>query len=68
MELITKHKIEDTVSQFKDICDVKVTFPCEQHLWDVKYDTELLDDVKADLFQLLTAKLIYITKGTRPDI
>ena len=35
LDLIMKHKIEDTVSQFKDICDFKVTSPCAQNLWDV---------------------------------
>ena len=63
-----KHKIEYTVIQFKDICGFKVTFPCSQHLWDVNYKAELLDDVKADLFQSLTAKLLYITKIIRSDI
>ena len=30
-----KHKIKYKVSQFKDVCDFKVTLPCEQNLWDV---------------------------------
>ena len=68
MELITKHQIEDTVSQFKYICGFKVTSPCAQSLWYVNYEEELLDDVKADLFHSLTAKLIYITKMKIPDI
>ena len=68
MELIMKHQIENTVSQLKDICDFNVTFTCAQHLWDISDEAELLDDVKADLFHLLTPKLIYITKMTRPDI
>ena len=38
------------------------------HLWDVKYEAKLLDDIKADLFNSLTAKLIYITKRTGSDI
>ena len=36
VDIIMKHQIEDTVSQFKDIFDFKATFPCTQHLWDVK--------------------------------
>ena len=35
VEIMTKHKIEDTVSQLKDICYFKVTSPCAQNLWDV---------------------------------
>ena len=38
MELMMKHQIEDTVIQFKDICDFKVTSACAQHLWDVNYE------------------------------
>ena len=53
---------------FKDICDFKVTSPCAQHLWVVKYNAELLDDIKDYLFHLLISKLLYITKKTGPDI
>ena len=38
------------------------------HLWGINYEVELLDDVKADLFRYLIAKLPYITKSTIPDI
>ena len=68
MEIITKYQIKDTVSQFKDICDFKVTLPSAQHLWGVNDEEELLDDVKGNLFHLLTSKLIYITKSTIPCI
>ena len=63
-----KHQIEDIVKQFKDICDFKVTSPYVQHLWDVNNEIGLLDDAKADLFHLLKAKLIYITKSKITDI
>ena len=63
-----KHPIEDTVSQFKDICDLKVIFSYAHHLWDVNDGAELLYDVKAGFFNMLTARLQYITKSTRPDI
>ena len=63
-----KHEIEDKVSQFKDICDYKVTSPCAHHLLDVNEEAELLDYVKDDLFHSLTAKLIFIAKRTRPGI
>ena len=62
------HQIDYTVSQFKDIYDFKVTFPCAKHLWDVKYEVEFLDDVKDYLFHFLEPKLIYIKKRTRPYI
>ena len=45
-----KHQIEDTLIQFKDICDFKVNLPCAQHLRDVNDEAELLDAVKDDLF------------------
>ena len=35
VELVMKHQIEDTVSQFKGICGFKVTLICAHHLWDV---------------------------------
>ena len=63
-----KHQIEDKVNQFKDICDFKVNLSFAHHLWRVKYEAEFLDDVKAYLFYLLTAKLTYITKSKMPDI
>ena len=50
VEIIMKHHIEETVSQFKDICNKKVTSPCAQHLWDVIYEAELLYDIKSDFF------------------
>ena len=58
-----KHQIEDTVRKFKYICNFRVTLPCAQHLWDVNYEAECLDDVKADLFHSLKDKLLYITKS-----
>ena len=68
VELIMKRQIKDMVSQFKYTCDVELIFPCKQTLWDINNEAELLDDVKGDLFNLLAAKLLYITKITRPDI
>ena len=35
VEIMIKHQIEDTVSQFKDICDFMVTSPCANNLGDV---------------------------------
>ena len=35
VELMTKYRIEDTVSQFKYICDFMATFLCAQHLLGV---------------------------------
>ena len=63
-----KHKIEDTVSQFKYICDFEVNLTCAQHLWYVNDEEEILDDVKADLFHSLTSNLLQITKRTITDI
>ena len=63
-----KQKSKDTVIQFKDSCDFKMTFPCAQHLWDVNDEAECLDDVKADFFHSLEDKLLYITKRIRPYI
>ena len=63
-----KHKIEDIVIQFKHICNFKVTLPYAQNLWGVNYEAELLEDVKADLLHLLTAKILYIKKRKRKDI
>ena len=63
-----KHQIEDTVSQFKDIFDFQVTFPCAQNLWNVNDEAEFSDDENSDLFHLLTDKLLFITKKTIPDI
>ena len=68
VEIIIKHQIGDTGSQFKYICYFKLTSPCAQHLWDVNDEEKLLDDVKADLFQSSATKLLYITKITRLDI
>ena len=68
MELMMKPQIEYTVIQFKGICYFKVTLSCAQALWDVNAEAELLDYIKDYLFHLLTAKLLYITKRTRPDI
>ena len=32
VEVVTKHQIEDTIIQFRDICYFKVTLPCAHHL------------------------------------
>ena len=63
-----KNQFEYTVIQSNDICDFKVNLPCAHHSWDLNDEAEFLDDVKADFFHLLTAKLIYITNRTRTDI
>ena len=55
VELIKKHQIEDTVSQFNYIPDSKATLPRAQHLWDVNNEAEILDYVKADFVHSLTA-------------
>ena len=65
---MTKDQIEDIVSQFKDICDLKATSPFAQNLWDVNDEEEFLDDVKADFFYSLTDKLLYIKNRTRTEI
>ena len=67
VDLVMKHQIEDTVSQFRDIYDFKATFTCTQNIRDVKYGVEFLDDVKADFFHSLTAKLLNITERKIPD-
>ena len=56
VEITTKHKIEDTVSQFKDICDFKVTLPCAHNLWDINDEAKFLDDIKAD-FSLVNSQV-----------
>ena len=58
VELIMKHQIEDTLIKFKDICDFKVILLCAHHLWGVNDVMDLLDDVKAGFFHLLTSKLL----------
>ena len=63
-----KYQIEDTVSQFNDICDFKLTSPCTQYLWDINNEAEFFDYVRVDLFHLLASKLIYITKSKILDI
>ena len=68
VELISKHNIEETVSQYKDIFDLKITLPRTQHLWDLNNETELLDNLDYYLFHLLISKLIYITNRTIPDL
>ena len=51
-----------------DICDFNMTLPYAQNLWEVNYEAELLDYLKADLFHSLTSKLLYITKRKRSEI
>ena len=39
VEIITKHKTEEKLIQFKDVWGFKVTTPCAQHLWYVNDET-----------------------------
>jgi hypothetical protein len=42
--------------------------PAANHLFNVNPDCEKLDDVDAALYHHLTAKLLYLSKRTRPDL
>ena len=42
--------------------------PGAPHLWEVNDNSEVLDTEKAKIFHSVAAKLLYVTKRTRPEI
>jgi hypothetical protein len=60
--------IQDAIDSFGSLCGYKVTSPAAAHLWDVNEDCEVLDEEKAIIFHSVTAKLLFVSKRTRPDI
>jgi len=66
---VEQHKqIEEVLARFGPFETHKFNSSCTNHLWNVNENAEKLDKEKADLFHSVVAKLLYITKRSRPDI
>jgi hypothetical protein len=68
VELDMIKKLEESLESFPSRCGYKVTSPCSPHLWNVNENAERLSKEQSELFHSTTAKLLYMTKRTRPDI
>jgi hypothetical protein len=68
IEMSMSSHIQDAIDSFGSLCGYKVTSPAAAHLWDVNDECELLDEDKMVIFHSVTAKLLFVTKRTRPDI
>ena len=60
--------IEQALEKFGPTYTYHFTSPCANHLWKVNKNAEKLDEKKADLFHSIVAKLLHVTKRSRPDI
>ena len=66
---IQQHEqIEQALDMFGPTYTFDVTSPCANHLWKVNEDAEKLDEEKAKVFHSIVAKLLHVTKRSRPDI
>ena len=66
---IEQHKqIEEALERFGTTYSHKVTSPCARHCCKVNEKAEKLNEEQADLFHSIVAKLLHVTKRSRPDI
>ncbi len=66
---ISQHdQVQEALNKFGETYGHHVSSPCANHLWDVNENAEKLSKEKSDLFHSIVAKLLYITKRSRPDI
>ena len=68
VEISQHDQVQEALNKFGETCDNHVSSPCANHLWDVNENAEKLSKEKSDLFHSIVAKLLYITKRSRPDI
>ena len=66
---IQQHEqIEQALDMFGPTYTFDVTSPCANHLWKVNENAEKLDEEKAKTFHSVVAKLLHVTKRSRPNI
>ena len=68
VEVEQRKQIEEVLTHFGPFETHKFNSPCANHLWHVNENAEKLSKEKSDLFHSIVAKLLYITKRSRPDI
>jgi len=68
VEISQHDQVQEALNKFGETYDHHVSSPCANHLWDVNENAEKLSKEKSDLFHSIVAKLLYITKRSRPDI
>jgi hypothetical protein len=60
--------VQDTIDSFGSTCGYNVTSLAAAHLWDVNENCELVSKEQANVFHLVSAKLLFISKRTRTNI
>ena len=61
-------QLEEAIEIFGSTCGYAVKNPGAPHLWEVNDNAEILDTEKSKIFHSVAAKILYVTKRTRPDI
>jgi hypothetical protein len=66
---IDQHQqVEEVLKDFGPTGTRYVSSPCASHLWKTRDDAKMLSEQQAEKFHSTVAKLLYITKRSRPDI
>ena len=68
IEMRMEDHIQEAIDSFGSTCGYHVTSPAAAHLWDVNEDCEAISEEDAVVFHSVSAKLLFVSKRTRPDI
>ena len=61
-------QLEECIYIFGEDVSASVTSPKTNKIFEVREDNKQLSDKKGELFHLVVAKLLFIMKGSRPDL
>ena len=63
-----KEQLVEAIELFGDEVKESVSSPAKSDFFDVKEDSPELDNSKSEVFHSTVAKLLYVTKRSRPDL
>jgi len=67
VEISQHDQVQEALNKFGETYGHHVSSPCANRLWDVNENAKKLSKERSDLFHSIVAKLLYITKRSRPD-
>ena len=68
IQINMKEQLLEAIELFREPINGVVTSPAQHHIFQVNEKAEQLDEEKNKIFQTVTQKLLYITKGKRLDL
>ena len=68
IEITMKDQVQEVFKIFREELSGSVSSPATKKLMTVNASAKQLDNEKSDIFNSVTAKLLFITKRAKPDI